>query len=59
MRRRKFFAATRSRRPGQPRILRGDAVLMVVGEAEICVPEPAWMARLGRASVLDRVLTRL
>jgi hypothetical protein len=49
----------RSRHPGEPKILRGDAVLMVVGEAEICVLEPAWMAMFGRASVLDRVLTRL
>ena len=32
---------------------------MVVGEAEICVLGPAWMAGLGRVSVLDRVLTRL
>ena len=49
----------RSRRPGQPRILRGDAVLIVVGEAEICVLEPAWMGGLGPASVLSGPLTRL
>ena len=49
----------RSRRPGWPGILRGDAVLMVVGEAEICVLEPAWMARQGLVSVLSGLLTRL
>jgi hypothetical protein len=32
---------------------------MVAAEAEICVLEPAWRARRGRASVLARVLTRL
>jgi hypothetical protein len=59
-----FVAQNSSRRPrlrclGQPRILRGDAVRMVVGEAEICVLEPVWMGGSWRVSVLAGPLTRV
>ena len=49
----------RSRRPDEPRILRSDAVRMVVGEAEICVFEPVWMVRLGAAPVLPGLVSKL
>jgi hypothetical protein len=49
----------RSRRRGEPRILRGDAVLMVVGEVVFSVLGSAWMGGLGRVFVLSGPFTTL